>query len=334
MRASRQNEGALKEEDLESVIRNSSFGFDSVRFHWHGGEPLLSGKSFYEEALRVQKEIAKERSILFSNRVQTNGTLLTPELADFFIGNDFHVGISLDGPEDVYPLHRLTDIDRALQAISLLRERNAPVGVLSVISKLNVSRVRDMFDFYKRIGVGSFGLLPLKEVPLDSLPLVPDEDELFDFFKEMLDLWMYEENSFHHIDPISTMVEGIVSGVPASCSFAASCLDRMMTIDQNGYAVPCASLVSPEFIVGDIKKDHLIDILDSKRANELRADRLYAIKKHCGDCEFISICNGGCRAEAYWSTGDYGGKTPFCGVRKRFFSHIQDVVKNQIMPQI
>lgn len=334
MRASRQNTGSLKKEDLESVIKNCSVGFDSVRFHWHGGEPLLAGKSFYEEVLRVQNDLARERPVTFSNRIQTNGVLLTPELVDFFIINKFHVGLSIDAPRDVYPLHRLTEIDPVLMALSLLKDRRVPVGALCVISKLNVGRARDIFDFYKSIGVKSFGLLPLKEVPLDSMPQVPTEDDLFNLFRDMLELWMYEENCFHHIEPISTMIEGVVSGIPTSCSFAASCLGRMITIDQNGYIVPCASLVSPEFVLGDSKKERLIDVIEGQAAGMLRLRRADSIDRHCLGCEFLDICNGGCRAEAYWHTGDYGGKAPSCGVRKRFFQHIRDVVKERIMPQI
>ena len=331
MRASRQNEGALKEEDLEPIIKNCSKGFDSVQFHWHGGEPLLSGKSFYEEVLRVQRELP---SVTFLNRIQTNGVLLTPELADFFASHNFHVGISIDAPEDIYPLHRGVDICHALKALSLLKERNVSTGVLCVVSKLNVSRVREIFEFYKSIGIGSFGLLPLKEVPLESMPLVPSEDELTNLFKEMFDLWMYEENCFNHIDPIGTMVEGIISGVPRHCSFAASCLGKMITVDQNGNAVPCASLVSPEFILGSLKERPLIEILASKEAESLRKRRANAIAKNCSGCEFVSICNGGCRAEAYWHTGNYEGITPLCGVRKSLFPYIRKVIEEKIMPQL
>ena len=331
MRASRQNEGNLKKKDLWQIIKNCSEGFDSVQFHWHGGEPLLAGKSFYEEVLRVQNELAP---VVFLNRIQTNGVLLTSELADFFADHDFHVGISIDAPESVYSLHRGIEICHVLKALSLLKERNISTGALCVLSKLNILKAREIFEFYKSIGINSFGLLPLKEVPLESMPLVPGEDELVDFFREMLDLWMYEDNCFNHIDPIGTMIESITSGVPRHCSFASSCLEKMITVDQNGNAVPCASLVSPEFILGSLKEKSLIEIIASKKAEDLRKRRANAIVKNCFGCEFVGICNGGCRAEAYWHTGSYEGVTPICGVRKKLFPYIREVIEKKITPQL
>ena len=73
----------------------------------HGGEPLLVGEKYLRFFLEtMQEEISLFSHILFG--VQTNATLLTPEIVDLFVEKGVTVGISLDGPEHVNDRHRLT----------------------------------------------------------------------------------------------------------------------------------------------------------------------------------------------------------------------------------
>ena len=44
-------------------------------FTWHGGEPLVRSRAFYEKALALQQKHAAGKQI--ENALQTNGTLLT-----------------------------------------------------------------------------------------------------------------------------------------------------------------------------------------------------------------------------------------------------------------
>jgi diguanylate cyclase (GGDEF)-like protein len=71
-----------------------------VLFTWHGGEPLLLPVSFYEQALRLQRRYGRGRPI--DNCIQTNGTLLNDEWCRFLKSNNFLVGLSIDGPQQLH----------------------------------------------------------------------------------------------------------------------------------------------------------------------------------------------------------------------------------------
>ena len=77
-----------------------------VLFTWHGGEPLMRPISFYEKALRLQRQYA--RGHIIDNCLQTNGTLLTDEWCEFFRRNNFLIGISIDGPKEFHDEYRRT----------------------------------------------------------------------------------------------------------------------------------------------------------------------------------------------------------------------------------
>ena len=77
----------------------------TVQFCWHGGEPLLLGVDFYRKAMDFQQKYADGKKI--ENILQTNGTLVDEAWCDLFAGNNFLVGISLDGPQDIHDAFRL-----------------------------------------------------------------------------------------------------------------------------------------------------------------------------------------------------------------------------------
>lgn len=91
---------------LELYIRRNIEGNASpvLSFAWHGGEPLLAGIDFYKKAVALQKKYAEGREV--ENSIQTNGLLVNREWCDFFRDNNFLVGISIDGPEDIHDAHR------------------------------------------------------------------------------------------------------------------------------------------------------------------------------------------------------------------------------------
>ncbi|WP_457742111.1 SPASM domain-containing protein [Thermococcus sp.] len=71
--------------------------------------------------------------------------------------------------------------------------------------------------------------------------------------------------------------------------------------------MPCPHLRIP---VGNVYEQNLSDIwINSDLLIKLR-DR-NNLKGSCKSCEYRNIC-GGCRAAAYWITGDVFGEDPIC----------------------
>ncbi|MEA2703961.1 MAG: uncharacterized protein QOD63_1906, partial [Actinomycetota bacterium] len=73
--------------------------FRSVNFVWHGGEPLLRGRRFFERVFEEQRSCAT--TVAFTNATQTNATHLDDGMLDFLLANGVAIGLSLDGPVPV-----------------------------------------------------------------------------------------------------------------------------------------------------------------------------------------------------------------------------------------
>ena len=96
----------MSEELLERFVKDyiEAQTMNEVVFTWHGGEPTLRPLSFYQKAVELQKKYARGRII--HNSLQTNGTLLTDEWCRFLKENNWLVGISIDGPEELHDRYR------------------------------------------------------------------------------------------------------------------------------------------------------------------------------------------------------------------------------------
>jgi radical SAM protein with 4Fe4S-binding SPASM domain len=84
---------------------------------------------------------------------------------------------------------------------------------------------------------------------------------------------------------------------------------RIVNIDSRGEVKP-----DPFFLdsLGSIKEKRLDEILSSNGMLSMLRERPRRLKGRCGDCRYIEICNGGSRARAYSSFGDYLEEDPAC----------------------
>ena len=91
----------MADELLDTYLRQlieAHAGAPEVTIAWQGGEPTLMGVDFYRRAVELARHYLQpgQRAV---HTVQTNGTLIDNEWAEFFREHGFLVGISIDGPE-------------------------------------------------------------------------------------------------------------------------------------------------------------------------------------------------------------------------------------------
>ena len=128
-----------------------------------GGEPLLR-KDFLDIYTYAKKKG-------FITTLFTNGTLLTPEVADVLVEwPPFLVEITLYGAtEETY--EKITGIpgsfDRCKKGIDLLLERNIPLDLKTMAMTINKQEIQEMKKYADELGV-SFRFDPLVNARLDG----------------------------------------------------------------------------------------------------------------------------------------------------------------------
>ena len=138
-----------------------------ISFSWHGGEPTVLGLDYFRKIVALQRK-HQPPGRRISNGIQTNGTLLDEEWCRFLAAEGFAVGLSLDGPKELHDHYRVSKKqepthERAMRGYRLLRQHGIPCDILCVVHARNVRYPIEVYRFFKEIGAGYLGFLPLVE---------------------------------------------------------------------------------------------------------------------------------------------------------------------------
>jgi len=285
-----------------------------IQIYWHGGEPLLAGIDFFRAIIRLE---AQYPELSFENRIQTNGTLMSDDMARLLTEYQFQVGFSLDGPKEIHDRYRCFrgsrsgSFDAARRGIECYRNCAMPdrVAVIAVVTRAGIDHAFDLFEFFKELRA---------EVQLDIydvrwLDLIPEAGEVSGlsdfaplpaevgrFLVELFDLWFWDQERQVDFRELRQEVKMVLQpeinlGDPfhkKRCDF------RRLIFAPDGRAFSCDQWVNDEkTALGDIHQDSLATILTNKADLwEKIKQRIRRSGKHmaCGGCEWGRQCGGGC----------------------------------------
>lgn len=87
----------------------------------------------------------------------------------------------------------------------------------------------------------------------------------------------------------------------------------MVSVSADGEVFPCHMMHDEVFSLGSLLEDP--GCLAARHAPAPRVGELAA----CADCEIRYLCGGGCRARAYFATGDVEARDPYCALMRTFY---------------
>lgn len=284
-----------------------------VQIYWHGGEPLLAGTEFFRNVVRLEQTYP---GIVFENRLQTNGTLMDDEMAQFFVLNRFHIGFSLDGPRHIHNRHRhfsgsrRSAFDSTMRGIERFRRfaGHGRVAAIAVVTRAGIDQAPAVFSFFKDLEAEvQLDIFDLRCLDLNNqsdllLPsnLAPSPGQIGWFLIDLFDLWFTDKArrvDFHELrqEVLVALQPQIDHGDPFNkkrCDF------RRLIFAPNGLVFSCDQWLNDEqTALGDIRVDSLEKILERKARlwEEIkRRLRVSGEVMGCGQCEWGRQCGGGC----------------------------------------
>lgn len=294
-----------------------------ISFCWHGGEPLLAGKSFFRKACNIQRRFRREGQEI-ENRLQTNATLVDKEWAHFFKDNKFKIGISIDGPEFLNDQHRLFisgkgAFGKIMDGIDILKTHEIKFSVLITVTREMVRFPEEIYRFIIDHGFYSIKLNPCFGPNKFRVDFV----KYADFMNRIFDFWFADDRddiSFGHLGDI---INGLLGGEPRICHIRNSCY-RHVKIDYNGDVLPCDSFLGANFKFGNLVFQELSDIVNSQNyINFFKESSM--ILEECSNCKWYRICGGGC--SRYSFEGQMvKNLNKMCGAKKIMFNHISQAL--------
>jgi len=283
-----------------------------------GGEPLFRPDIFDIAKYAVKKGLTVA--------LATNGTLVDEEMAKKIVDSGVsRVAISLDGADaDTHDKFRKLkgSFDLAVKGFKNLLALGMGMQINCTIAKHNAHQFRDLYNLAVNLGAEAihiFMLVPVGcgvEIAEDQMLPADKYEELLNLFYDLSKEAVIQTKAtcsphYFRIMRERAKEEG-VKITPKTHGMAAmtkGCLagTGVCFVSHKGEVFPCGYLPVE---AGHIKKQKFVDIWKNSPVFEkLRQPDLLGGK--CGECEYKKVCEG-CRARAFYETGDYMAEEPYC----------------------
>lgn len=348
----------MTDEMLEQFTREyiEAQTMPQVLFTWHGGEPLMRSIDFYKKALALQKKYAHGKQI--DNVIQTNGTLLTDEWCEFFAKNHWLVGISIDGPQEYHDHYRVTPAgkpswEKVMQGISLLKKHRVEWNAMAVVNAYNAEHPLEFYHFFRDNGCQYLQFTPIverltehedgrtlasladdREIPLADASVTPQQ--WGNFLCTIFDDWVRHDVGKTFVEIFDCTLANWMGVLPGICAYSKEC-GHAGVMEHNGDVYSCDHFVFPEYKLGNIREQSLIDMLYGEKQQAFSRLKHTSLPRQCKECDMEFACHGECPKNRF-EKDKYGepGLNYLCQGYYQYYSHVapyMDFMKRELLAQ-
>lgn len=290
-----------------------------------GGEPLMRPDIF--------KLAQHARNYGFYVALSTNGTLITERNIEQIADCDFdYVGISIDGLPDIHDEFRRMHggFAAAMNGVRLCREKNLRVGLRTTLTQYNFPQLPALLDLMREYDVQKYYLSHLnysgrgkRNQSVDAHRSMTHQAMTTIFNRAWEDVQNGKETDFvsgnndadgvlllqwvqEHLPQHAAQMERMLRAWGGNASGAG-----IANIDNLGNVHP--DTYWWQQTVGNVRERRFADIWLNTPDPLLLELRQHPrpIKGRCGQCQWLSICNGNTRTRA-WAQGDLWAEDPGC----------------------
>ena len=348
----------MTDEMLEQFTREyiEAQTMPQVLFTWHGGEPLMRSIDFYKKALALQKKYVHGKQI--DNVIQTNGTLLTDEWCEFFAKNHWLVGISIDGPQEYHDHYRVTPAgkpswEKVMQGISLLKKHRVEWNAMAVVNAYNAEHPLEFYHFFRDNGCQYLQFTPIverltehedgrtlasladdREIPLADASVTPQQ--WGNFLCTIFDDWVHHDVGKTFVEIFDCTLANWMGVLPGICAYSKEC-GHAGVMEHNGDVYSCDHFVFPEYKLGNIREQSLIDMLYGEKQQAFSRLKHTSLPRQCKECDMEFACHGECPKNRF-EKDKYGepGLNYLCQGYYQYYTHVapyMDFMKRELLAQ-
>jgi uncharacterized protein len=344
----------MADELLETYIRQlieSHARVPEVTIAWQGGEPTLMGVEFFRRSVELAKRYLRtDQRAIFT--IQTNGTLVDEEWAEFFKENEVLVGISIDGPQALHDAYRVNkggkgSFGDVMRGLDFLRAAGVDWNVLTTVHAANGDHGREVYRFLRdECGARYIQFIPIVERTMEagengSAPRTSWRDRplylqdgayvtdrtvtaeqygrfLIDVFEE----WVRRDVGEVYVQMFDVALANWVGEPPGLCVHSETC-GLALALEHTGDVYSCDHFVEPRYRLGNITETHMLELVSSPQQVQFGLDKRETLPQYCLDCDVRFACHGGCPKDRFIDTpaGD-PGLNYLCAGFKTFFHHV------------
>lgn len=280
---------------VDRFIISARTAHSTPNISFNGGEPLLE----WPIITQVVNHISRTYPQLTPHySINTNMTLLTPDMAQFLIDFNFQVSPSIDGYEEHHDVTRryadgsgsFSSVARSIEIYNRLSQRGPLRGFQGTINDSS-------FDILKVFDLATLGFTEGRMTPnLLGISVSDAENRA----RVLINL-LHESRiravaiSDASVSRLSKILSGDAYHFSPYCSGILGYPNKAITVDISRWTASLICGFAPRAAVSlrsigcDIFHPKLIDA-----ASYFATQRIAAVTRYCSSCEVIAVCRGGC----------------------------------------
>jgi uncharacterized protein len=312
------------------------------------------GLGFFERVIHYQQKHARP-GMQIHNALQTNGTLLDDAWCQFFKKHNFLIGISVDGPKELHDAYRVNkggagSFTQVMRGWRLLSEHGVEYNVLCTVHAANQDYPLELYRFFRdELKTQFIQFIPIIErATTQMLPLanvgwserVGGERPLYTqsgnltiersvnaakygaFLIAIFDEWVRRDVGQIYVQMFDVALGAWLGQPGGLCIFAPTC-GQALAMEHNGDLFSCDHYVEPEYLLGNLQSDHMLELVASDKQRQFGQDKLDTLPQYCRQCEVCFACHGGCPKNRFIHTPEgESGLNYLCAGYKAFFNHV------------
>ena len=302
------------------------------------------GLAFYRRAMELVEKYRRP-GMTFLHTMQTNGTLLDDEWAAFFAEYNFLLGISIDGPRALHDVYRVDkggkpSFDKVMRGLRLLQKHGVDYNVLTTVNRVNGDYPLEVYRFLRNeVGTTWMQFIPVVErINADGLTLYQEGTTVSDrsvqpeqfgrFLSTIFDEWVRHDVGTIYVQTFEAALSNWLGLANSGmCVFNATC-GTGLAIEHNGDLYSCDHFVEPNYLLGNIQNEHLIELVASPKQIKFGLDKRDTLPRYCRTCDVRFACHGECPKNRFILTPDGDpGLNYLCAGFKEFFRHVDFPMK-------
>ena len=143
----------------------------------------------------------------------------------------------------------------------------------------------------------------------------------------VFDEWLRHDIGTVYISHFDAALASWLGLKPAMCVFNETC-GNAVALEHNGDLYWCDHFVEPEYLLGNIRETHMIELLASPKQRAFGEAKRESLPSFCLECPFMFACHGECPKNRFIETPDgEPGLNFLCEGLKKFFGHIDGPMK-------
>ena len=323
-----------------------------VSIIFHGGEPLLADKDFFEYAVsQINVQLKDICEVKFG--MQSNGILLDSDWITLLSRLKINIGISLDGYKELNDKHRLdykgnstfSKVEKALKLLFQPQYSDIRGGLLCVIQP--DSNPIKLLEWFSEFGNTQIDFLFPHYNHYRKPPSKYDETHGYGYglwLSQLFDYWWDNDIEEIKIRIFEDLMHLMIGGRYAVESFGLSPV-HLAVVQTDGEYEAVDSLKSTYSGAVSTSKNvfnHSFDDIFSEYLISSRIAKFENLSEKCQQCRLAKACGGGYIPHRYHPKLGFNSPTIYCQdlifliehIEKRLLLVLDDEMKNQMIETI